>query len=141
MSTLQVQDGQGYYGLIDRSRLDRVSFPVPDLEQLPTVYDLRIVDDEGERVFDHNRFDNGSIQLGKQLIDKPNYFYGESAQLLLGEPLLLHPGSPSHANLRRYRYDRERNLMIPSQLGRGSATHDPGDLFLAVLQDVGWQIR
>ncbi len=117
----------------------------------PAIYDRLAHDENGKQLIKENKFANFSTELGSVLLDDPLVFRGpriskvtegEGARIFTtldfpGFEGLWLPGS-SYSHLDFFTYAGGPNgLMVPF-LSRGLSLQDPGEITLAIFDDMGW---
>jgi hypothetical protein len=139
-------------GFFDSFRVDEsteeAEYGLTD-DNIPTIFDSRIFDTEINRLVDEDEYTNPSTEL-TDAVTGITLFWGASKTLtanggsypvLLWAPEEYDSGSSvSHLNEFAYPPGVPNALMTPSQ-SRGKASHEPGPLMLAMLDDMGWTIR
>jgi hypothetical protein len=145
----EIGHGLGFY---DSFRIDEsteeAEYGLGD-DNIPTIFDSRIFDTEINRLVDEDEYTNPSTEL-TDAVTGITLFWGASKTLtanggsypvLLWAPEEYDSGSSvSHLNEFAYPPGVPNALMTPSQ-SRGKASHEPGPLMLAMLDDMGWTIR
>ncbi len=120
------------------------SYPWPNLDTLPSVFDSFLVTDQNEQL---DTFPNPSILLGSKLTSNAIYFNGTNAMAAnngtrprIYAPLTFALGSSiTHFNEATYPAGNINELMTPNG-NPGYKLHDPGPLCIGVLKDIGWTI-
>jgi hypothetical protein len=120
------------------------SFPWPDQDSLPGIYDRFIVNNAGAHI---DTFANPSTALGTQLTSNQLYFDGPLSVAANGgiRPRLHAPGTFElgtcilHLNESTYPNGNPEELMTP-YVTAGYNHHLPGPVTLAMLQDMGWTL-
>lgn len=137
---------EGSFGLIaaeDFSPLT-TSFPWPELDTLPSVFDIYLEGLSGDVL---TGFENPSAELGTSFTSNLIYF---NSPIVVDEndgvrPKIYAPASftlgssLSHWDEGTYPVGDENEFMTP-QAGSGVADHTPGILTLSVLEEIGWEI-
>lgn len=114
----------------------------------PTVFDRFLVNRAGNRLIDTTLYPNPSISLGNQLASGNIFFDGPQARVANGglPPKLYAPAtwqegaSLVYLDEAAYATVSSEALMTPV-IHPGEAHHYPGPVFLAMLEDLGWQLR
>lgn len=119
--------------------LPGISFVVPELEGMPTIFDRFIETRDGERPMQIEKHRDRSTCLGRAVLDGELYFGGESASRRSGgRRPRLSATDPSHVSQKDYEWTVD-GLMTPWAL-EGRALHEPGAIVLGVLEDLGWRV-
>lgn len=120
------------------------SFPWPDLDSLPGIYDRYLENNSGTDLIS---YPNPSSTLGSQLTSGAMYFNGANtlaetggtrarvhapASFALGTSVL-------HLNEATYPVGHAEELMTP-YISTGNSHHYVGPMTLAMLKDIGWNI-
>ncbi|MEM1337007.1 MAG: hypothetical protein AAF717_05215 [Bacteroidota bacterium] len=124
------------------------SFPIPDLEGLPGIYDLYLATTQMGLITNTSLFPSNSIALGEALTSDALFFSGSEAKMendganpKLFAPSVFLPGSSiSHLDEGSFSAGDSNRLMEPFFIPE-EVIHEPGPLVLAVLKDVGWTIK
>ena len=109
------------------------------------IYDQFLVNGSGEDLYDHQTFPNNSTALGEQLVSQNLFFDGENAkQANGGNPVKIHAPfnynpSSSFSHLDNLGY-RQRNALMTPIYNQG-VIHNPDDIMLGVLEDLGWTVN
>ncbi len=109
----------------------------------PVIYDVYGANGSGAKLIDS--FGNGSAELRDQLISGNLYFDGAHVlEANQGEPAKIYSpnnwsqgSSFSHLDTT---FDNTGNALMTHSIANGEAIHDPGDIALAMLKDLGWSI-
>ena len=139
-------------GFFDSFRVDEsteeAEYGLTD-DNIPTIFDSRIFDTEINRLVDEDEYTNPSTELTDAVTGITLFWgglktltaNGGSYPVLLWAPEEYDSGSSvSHLNEFAYPPGVPNALMTPSR-SRGKASHEPGPLMLAMLDDMGWTIR
>lgn len=142
----KVAGGIGSFGLISSSDFPGlvISFPWPDLDTLPSVFDLHLQNFAGGFL---SSYANPSSDLATQFTSNSVWFYGDSSQAVnplrprmyalasfsLGSSLV-------HLNESTYPAGNINELMTPFS-GTADAVHDPGPVTIGILKDIGWNVN
>ena len=150
VSLSKVVNHEGSFGNLVASDFAPLTttFPFPDLEGLPSVWDNMIINNFGENITDTLIFQNNSAGLKSEFESNELYFTGSiSTSLNLGvnpkvfAPSTYDPGSSlSHIDESAFPASSGNSMMTPFT-SNGAANHYPGPLLLALLQDIGWQVN
>ena len=118
-------------------------------DNLPTVFDLHIFDTEINQLVDEDEYTNPSTELTDAVTGIKLFWLGLKTLTANGgfSPVLLwapedfdRPSSVAHLDQHAYPPGTPNELMNPSQPS-GMATHEPGPIVLAMLEDMLWTIR
>ena len=147
-SLADIVNGQGAWSVNIESNLYTPSFPIPDLENRPTIYDLFLENGQLFRLTDESRFGNPSFALTDEFISGDLFWGGEIAQSANGNrrpeiyaPATFSAGSSiGHLDEATYESGTSNALMTPT-FERGEVIHEPGPIILGVLQDIGWTLK
>jgi len=137
----------GSFGLLQATDFAPLTttFPWPDLDTLPSVYDRLLVKNTGAKL---DTFPNPSTALGAALTSNNVYIAGTYAVLANNDlkprayaPVTFSLGSStSHLNESTYPAGNANEMMTPDGTP-GNANHDPGPVALGVLRDIGWHLN
>ena len=145
----EIGHGLGFYDSfkIDEST-EETEYGIGD-DNIPTLFDSHIFDTEINRLVDKDEYTNPSTEL-TDAVTGITLFWGASKTLTANGgsyPVLLwapeeYDSGSSVAHLNEFAYPPgvPNALMTPSR-SRGKASHEPGPLMLAMLDDMGWTIR
>lgn len=142
----KVAGGIGSFGLVSASDFPGLvlSFPWPDLDTLPSVFDLHL-QNFGETFL--SSYTNPSSDLAAQFTSNSVWFYGDSSQAASPlRPRMYAPASFSlgssllHLNEATYPAGNINELMTPFS-GTANAIHDPGPVTIGILKDIGWNVN
>ncbi|MDW3192015.1 MAG: hypothetical protein R8G66_06615 [Cytophagales bacterium] len=147
-SLADIVEGQGAWSVNIESDLYTPSFPIPDLENRPTIYDLFLENGLLFRLTDESRFGNPSFELTLEFTGGDLFWGGEIAQSANGDlrpqiyaPSTFRPGSSiGHLDEATYESGTSNALMTPT-FQRGEVIHEPGPIILGALQDMGWTLK
>lgn len=110
----------------------------------PSTYDIFTEAPNGTMLANINAFPNPSIALGNALVDRV-FFDGPQARQEHGSRPEIYAPNPfvggssySHLDEDVFPSGDPDSLMTP-QLALNEVIHDPGDLFLCLLEDLGWE--
>ncbi|HYG52048.1 MAG TPA: T9SS type A sorting domain-containing protein [Flavobacteriales bacterium] len=134
----------GSVGLLEMSDFDPVvtSFPWPDLDTLPGVFDKFIENSPGTILLSYQ---NPSTALGSQLTNNSQYFNGPNTLAANGgnrarlyAPATFQLGtSILHLNEGSYPVGHAEELMTPF-ITPGNSHHSVGPMTMGMLEDMGW---
>lgn len=137
----------GSFGLLEASDFAPIvtSFPWPELDTLPSIFDSKLEETNGEFL---TSFENPSTELGNQFTGNQIYFGGENAVLMNDgvKPKMYAPSTFSlgssllHLNESTYPAGNINELMTPFA-GPSNAVHDPGPIVMGILKDIGWNVN
>ncbi|MEM1340014.1 MAG: hypothetical protein AAGF96_19805 [Bacteroidota bacterium] len=124
------------------------SFSIPDLEGLPSIYDSYLETAQMENLTNKELFQNDSEELGMALTSDELFFAGMKTEAenqgqrpkIFAPPTFLDGSSISHLDQGTYIMGNPNRLMEPFFI-EGEVIHQPGDLILAFLGDIGWTIN
>jgi hypothetical protein len=140
-SFLKVQNGVGSYGGNVFERLPPISFSLPDLEGLPSVFDRFVENQSGQRLVDPSIFLSPSRKLGRQLAKNSLYFGGPNAARRHDDRRPRLDGTdPSHLDRQFYEASDTDGMMTPGPV-QPAAVLAPGPIMIGVLEDLGWTIN
>ena len=122
-----------------------ISFPWPNLDTLPSIFDRFLIRNNGARL---DTMANPSAALGSVLTSNNIFFDGPNATAANGgnSPRIYAPGtfelgsSLSHFNETTFPTGNANEMMTPNG-ATGNANHQPGPVALGVLQDIGWNLN
>lgn len=147
LSLANMDGTDGSFGLIDASAFSPLvtSFPWPELDTLPGVFDLFLENNAGTSLMSYT---NPSAEIGTQITSANIYFNSPSVLedngglrgRIYAPPTFTLGSSMSHWDEGFYPVGNENELMTPNAAAAHS-NHDPGPLTLAVLDDIGWEIN
>jgi hypothetical protein len=125
--SMNVSNSLGYYGI----------------NNLPVIYDTFVEDINGRKLTDTTFFPQNSTSLYNALVSGELFFDGPLSIKYLGgnRPRLYAPATwdkgSSVSHLDELRTDQANALMTPF-IDLGEAIHNPGNLTLSILGDLGW---
>jgi hypothetical protein len=137
----------GSFGLLQQSDFAPLttSFPWPDLDTLPAIFDRFVVNALDENL---DAFANPGTALGSAFTSNNLFFNGANA--IAGnagiKPKLYAPASFSlgssilHLNESTYPTGNVNEMMTPFGAA-GNANHNPGPIVFGVLRDIGWNLN
>jgi hypothetical protein len=138
-SRLSLGKSRTFPGLKPGKRFPDLSFVVPDLQRMPTIFDRFIETGDGQRLMEIKEHGEKSVKLGHAVMKGRLYFGGEKAITENdGERPRLHAVNPSHVN--QMKYEWSRNGLMTAKALKGRAIHEPGPIVMGVLQDLGWEL-
>ena len=148
LSMANRQNGLGSFGMISASEYAPYSssFPIPDFDDAPSVYDFYLVDDNGLSLI--NDFSNNSGILGGVFTSSAIFFDGEKALSANGNipipiwaPQNFALGSSlSHLDEDEFPIGDENALMTPGIFADLEETRNPGPIAIGILEDIGWNV-
>ena len=113
------------------------------MEGQPTIYDRFMENGSAQSLLNTSLFPNPSSALAAQLQSNNLYFNGANARAANGgarpkmyAPSTWQPGS-SYAHLDEI-FNGTANALMTYSLDDGEAIHDPGQVTMGILTDVGW---
>lgn len=143
------QSGIGSFShVIDPMVNSFASFPIPNLNGEPLIYDLFIENLQGQQLVDTNLFINPSIALSTQFTGNNLYFNGlntvnannQSRPRLYAPSTFAFGSSILHLNESSFASSSSDGLMTPFS-GAGETNLVPGPITLGMLKDMGWSIN
>jgi hypothetical protein len=147
LSLTKIDAGIGSFGLLDSSSTApfTASFPFPQLNGLPSVWDSFLINGSGQLIADTLIFTNVSNMLGSEFESDDLYFSGPSATVVNGgsTPKIFAPttyesgSSLQHFDEASFPNPSGNSLLTP-YFFNAEVEHDPGDLLMAALIDIGW---
>lgn len=149
LSLAKVEAGQGSFGeisIFDFAPLG-TSFPFPDLEGLPSIYDRLVETGGGDNLTDTALFANPGAPLEDAFTGNNLYFAGalatsansDSRPRVFAPASYLFGSSVTHFDENTYPEGNPNSLMTPF-IGQGEVEHDPGPVMLGLLADLGWTV-
>lgn len=147
-SLADIVNGQGVFSVNIESNLYTPSFPIPDLENLPTVYDVFLENQHQQLLTDETLFGNPSVELATEFTSENLFWNGPIAADANNDqsPRIFAPSgfrtgsSISHLDEDTYTSGTTNALMTPT-FQEGEVIHEPGPIILGVLQDMGWTLK
>ncbi len=140
-SLMNLSGGRIFYGLELGKTFPPLSFDIPDMKGMPSVFDRFIESGAGERFMDIAAVEPRTVALGRAILEGKLYFGGANAvRRSEGVRPRLLVSDPSHVDPSEYDLSSEDALMTPKALP-GRATRSPGPIVLGVLEDLGWRVR
>jgi hypothetical protein len=109
---------------------------------LPSIYDLYIFNHQNQKIADKSLFKSPSTELHRQLTSDNLKFCQASSSNQFNTidwvfaPSVWSDGSSIY-HLKGYAYGEENSLMTPTAR-KGEAIHDPGEITLNILAEIGW---
>ena len=121
------------------------SYPWPNLDTLPSVFDRLLVTNLNDQL---DTFPNPSTTLGTKFSSNNIYFIGPYAMAANGgiKPRIYAPAtfalgsSITHLNEATYPAGNINELMTPNGTP-SSANHNPGPICIGILKDIGWTMN
>lgn len=140
------ESNEGTFGEVSPSDLGIIpsSFTFNDLESLPGIFDVHLINGAGNSLVDSMLFPNGSTELGSQLTSNNLFFAGDSALAANSNfPARIYAPSSfalgsSCSHLDETTYNSTPNSMMTPFSSSGDAMHHPGPIILGALYDIGW---
>ncbi len=121
------------------------SFSIPQLENLPTVYDLFMRDGSNRNLVAD--LPNPSSELFMIFTSDAVFFAGPQSTFANGgqapnlyAPTNFRDGS-SLSHLDETTYNNTENALMTPFLSEAEVNHNPGPITLGILQDLGWQLK
>ena len=147
----EIAHGLGFYDSfrIDESTGEAEYGLLGGDDNIPTVFDFFILDTKINRLVDEDEYTNPSTELTDAVTGITLFWVGLKTLTANGGlyPVLLwapeeYDSGSSVAHLNEYAYPpgKPNALMTPGR-SSGQASHEPGPLMLAMLDDMGWTIR
>jgi hypothetical protein len=140
----------GSFGMVTASDILPIisSFPFPVLEGMPSTFAVFMENGNGDLITDTLLFPNNSIVLGDEFISNDIYFDGPLAKLQNGNlPVRLYApttfasgSSLEHLHEGSYPASDPNSLMTPF-INPQEVHHHPGDLTIAMMEDMGWNVN
>lgn len=143
----KVQSGIGSIGLLKAVDFPLIvtSFPWPDLDTLPSVFDHFLENGNGTEILS---FENPSTELATEFTSNSIYWNGSHAFELNNntKPRIYAPASfalgSSMIHLDEFAYpENSVNELMTPQGGAGVVKHDPGPIAIGILKDIGWNVN
>ncbi|MBK6621696.1 MAG: hypothetical protein IPG32_12760 [Saprospirales bacterium] len=141
--------GEGSFGHIDFSQFEPFvpTFPIPQLDGLPGIFDRWLVNGSEEILTDTGLFPNISAQLHAEFTSGMIYYNGPEGILANGseQPKIFAPStfsfgsSISHLDENTYPNASGNSLMTP-YISIGEVEHHPGAIVRGILRDLGWNV-
>ena len=124
------------------------SFPWPDLDTLPGMFDRFLQNASAQQLIDTGIFPNPSTALKTAMTNGQVYFSGpyelannSGVRARVYAPSAFALGSSmTHLNDATYPPGNPNNLMVHASPS-GAVIHDPGPITVGILKDIGWQIN
>jgi hypothetical protein len=137
----------GSFGLITINDFSPLltSFPFPQLDTLPAVFDRFLIDSAGAALTD---FPNPSSELGMAITGNEVYWSGTSGTAAnnFSPPRIYAPfafaqgSSLVHLDENTFPPGNENELMTPFA-GTANVIHNPGAISIGMLKDMGWNVN
>jgi hypothetical protein len=112
-------------------------------KNLPSIYDYYLFNNQNQQIADNSLFRSPSTELHRQLTSDNLKFCQTSADIQQNN-IIDWIYAPSEWNegtsiyhLKGYAYGEENGLMTPAAR-KGEAIHNPGEITLAILSELGW---
>jgi hypothetical protein len=126
---LNETDGRGYFN---------------NSHELPSIYDYFLFNNQNQQISDKSLFQSNSKDLLKQITSdnvkfcQANYS-GQEQKVIdwIYAPPVWNDGTSIY-HLKGYAYGEENGLMTPFAI-KGRAIHNPGEVTLAILAELGWK--
>ena len=147
-SLADIENGEGAFSVNVETDLYTPSFPIPDLQNLPTIYDIYLANGAGLSLTDDTNFGNPSTDLGTAFTSDDLFLSGPQAvdannntQPKVFAPVTFRPGSSiGHLDEATYSAGSPNAMMTPT-FQEGEVIHEPGPIILGLLKDLGWQLK
>jgi len=146
-SLSKIDAGIGSFGLLDSSSTAPLvaSFPFPQLNGLPSIWDSFLINGSGQLIADTLIFANLTTALGSEFESDDLFFSGPSATIVNGgsAPKIFAPttyesgSSLQHFDEASFPNPSGNSLLTP-YFFNGEVEHNPGDLLMGALTDIGW---
>ncbi|MBR9923259.1 MAG: T9SS type A sorting domain-containing protein [Bacteroidetes bacterium] len=147
-SLAKVEDMMGSFGEITAADFFPLgpSFPFPELDGKPGIFDTYTVNSNGDFLADPNMFNNPSAELEQAFTSNNVYSTAPLAvaanndtQVKLFAPGNYQFGS-SMTHLDENTYNNSDNSLMTPYISPGEVENEPGPIVLAMLEDIGWNI-
>lgn len=109
------------------------TFELHELDGTPQVYDRFIKTADGTAI---TQLPNPSLQLASELRREGVYFDGVNATKAAGKNAQVTPGNISHIP----KQEGKSTPIMLGDSGKGESIHQPDDILLGMLKDMGWSI-
>ncbi|HZH72347.1 MAG TPA: T9SS type A sorting domain-containing protein [Mariniphaga sp.] len=126
---LNERDGKGYYN---------------NNNELPSIYDYLLFNNNNQQISDRSLFKSQSAELYEQITSNNVMFCksstAEQQQKMIDwifAPPVWNDGTSIY-HLKGYEYGQQNSLMAPYAV-KGRAIHDPGEVTLTILAELGWK--
>ena len=147
-SLSDIENGRGAFSVNPDISLFQPSFPVPDLENRPTVYDVFLETGNRISLTDETVYGNPSSELGNAFTSDDLFWngnFGQSANsnqgLKIYAPGTFRSGtSIGHLDEESFESGTSNALMSPF-ISEREVIHIPGPIILGILQDMGWKLQ
>ncbi|MBL4703231.1 MAG: T9SS type A sorting domain-containing protein, partial [Flavobacteriales bacterium] len=149
-SISKIDAGVGSFGLLDSTSVApfSTSFPFPDLNGLPSVWDTYLINGTGQQLADTLIFPNISTALGNELESNAIFFSGSNATAANGgsvpkifAPTTYEDGSSlQHFDETTFPNSSGNSLLTP-YFYNNEVEHNPGTLLKGALRDIGWNVN
>lgn len=150
LSLAKVETGLGSFGLVDAGDILPLvsSFPFPDLQGKPSSFAYYMEDLSGQSLIDTTIYPNNSTALATQFTTNSVYFDGPisiaqngGTRVRLYAPTTYSSGSSmQHLNESTFPASDPNSLMTPF-INTQEVHHHPGDLTVAMMEDMGWNVN
>jgi hypothetical protein len=124
------------------------SFPFPQLQGWPSIWDTFITNSDGEHITDQSVFINPSNALGSAFVSNNLYFSGSGATSGNSGiiPKIFAPASFQFGSSLHH-FDESTfplasgNSLFTPNIGATQVEHNPGPMLLGALADIGWSVN
>ncbi len=150
LSLAKIETGLGSFGLVDAGDILPLvaSFPFPDLQGKPSSFAYYMENVSGQSLIDTTIFQNNSASLETQFTSNSVYFDGPislaqngGTRIRLYAPSTYASGSSmQHLNESTFPASDPNSLMTPF-INTQEVHHHPGDLTIAMMEDMGWNVN
>lgn len=140
----------GSFGLVSSADILPLSssFPFPDLQGHPSTFAMFMENSNNQSLVDTTLFANNSLDLGGEFTSNAVYFDGPIANSQNGgSPVRLYApttyasgSSMQHLNESTFPASNPNSLMTPF-INAQEVHHHPGDLTIAMMEDMGWNVN
>lgn len=149
-SLSKYQAGVGSFGMLTAGDFVGfpISFPFPVLAGRPSIWDNFLVNNSGDYLADTLLFPNSTDTLGTEFVSNSVYFSGPNATAYNNGsfPRIYAPSpyengsSLHHFNEASFPHAGGNGLFTPF-MANNEIDHEPGQLLMAALADIGWSIN
>ena len=146
-SISKIDAGIGSFGMLDSSSTSPLiaSFPFPELQGLPSIWDIHLINGSGQQIADTLLFPNLSSDLGDQFESNDIFFSGTNAttanggnQTKIFAPSVYESGSSlQHFDESTFLNASVNSLLTP-YFYNNEVEHSPGTILIGTLIDIGW---
>ena len=137
-----IDNGLGTYSIQPNLGGYDPSFEIPDLQNLPTIYDLFIVENNVPLA---TQYQSPSMALAEAFTNNNLKFSGPNANQVLESIQLYAPDrfrdGTSLSHLDENTFNESENALMTPFLAEGEVLHIPSPLTLAMLKDLGWELK